>query len=91
MQEQTILSLRQEIDNLDKDILELLIKRVKVSKKILKVKQAHNLPIVNLPREEQVIANALAINNSQLDQDLLLQVFQSIIKICRTVQERDKS
>lgn len=47
--------LRQEINEIDAQLLELLAKRVSVVKEVGEYKKENNLPIVDPEREQQII------------------------------------
>lgn len=50
-------SLRSEIDHIDAEILNLLAKRMEVSKKIGEYKKAHNMMVVQLGRHDTIMKN----------------------------------
>jgi len=49
-----IVQLREEVDVIDKEILELLAERLELAKKIVEKKQGAGLSIVDRKREEQL-------------------------------------
>lgn len=53
--EDSLISLRDDIDRLDLEITKLLDKRMEISKKVARYKYAHNLEIENLKREQEII------------------------------------
>lgn len=82
--------LRQDIDKLDIQIIELLNERAKRSLQILNEKQKSNLPIHNQQREEQVVQNAIRQNKGPLTSEQIKTIFQIIVESCRTNQQRQK-
>ncbi|MFA5887383.1 MAG: chorismate mutase [Candidatus Nanoarchaeia archaeon] len=52
---------REKIDLIDKQIAELVAKRLSIAKEIAKIKRNDNLSVENKQREEEVIKNA--VNN----------------------------
>lgn len=47
-------NLRQEIDEINHELCNLLIKRLKAAGKIADIKERNNLPIVDLKREDEI-------------------------------------
>ena len=82
--------LRQEIEKLDSQIIQLLNERAQLSLEILKEKQKSNLPIYNQKREQQVIQNAIQQNGGPLTSEQIKIIFQIIVESCRTIQQRQK-
>jgi chorismate mutase/prephenate dehydratase len=82
--------LRQDIDKLDNQIVELLNERARLNLQILKEKQKSNLPIYNQQREQQVIQNAIRHNRGPLTSEQIKIIFQIIVESCRTIQQRQK-
>ncbi len=81
--------LRQQIDAIDLDILALLNQRGKIAQEIGLVKKTSNLAIVELQREQQVVANMLAANKGPLPNDSVERLFSSIMIEMRNLQ-RDR-
>lgn len=61
----TLQELRQEIDEIDKNIVELLNKRASLAKEIGDIKKSQNIQVRNLQREKEVISNVLKENQKQ--------------------------
>ena len=57
---------RREIDDIDRQLLDLFTRRMRVSEEVAAYKVAHDLPILNAQREEQVIQNKLAAGEKDL-------------------------
>jgi monofunctional chorismate mutase len=55
---------RKEIDDIDDQILDLLIKRMSVSIKVGKFKKENNITILNSNRENEVLERLVNKNNS---------------------------
>ena len=64
---------RREIDDIDRQLLQLFTQRMRVSEEVAAYKVAHNLPILNAQREEQVIESKLA--SAQEDLKLYTESF----------------
>jgi chorismate mutase len=78
---------RIEIDNIDKEIVNLLNKRAVVVSKIKKLKEKNNKPLYDAKREEDLINNIVKYNKGPLFNDNIVQIFESIL---RNVQILDK-
>jgi chorismate mutase/prephenate dehydrogenase len=86
---ETLESLRQEIDTIDKTIIDQLKRRIAVAKIIGEYKKAHNLPIYQPEREQAVIQSKRKLAKQEgLDEDLIETILSEIIKYCRTIQEQ---
>ncbi|ASI98915.1 chorismate mutase [Thermococcus celer] len=68
--------LRKEIDEIDKQIAELLEERVRVVTEIGKIKRELGLPIRDEKREEELLKRAGRFK----------EVFEKILEACRDVQ-----
>ncbi|MFW5720734.1 MAG: chorismate mutase [Candidatus Dojkabacteria bacterium] len=84
----TLDSLRQEIDTIDKSIIDQLKHRIAVAKVIGDYKKANNLPVYQPEREKLVIeAKRELAKQAGLDEELVEKLFTEIIKYCRKIQE----
>jgi len=82
--------LRQEIDNVDIQIVKLLDKRARLSQQIFEVKNRLNLSIYDQQREEKVIENVIRQNKGLLTPQQVESIFKVIIDSCRTIQQNQK-
>ena len=63
--------LRNQIDNIDKEMVELFEKRMAVVLNVAKYKMENNLPILNKGREEEVLSkNSDYLTNKELERYL---------------------
>jgi chorismate mutase/prephenate dehydratase len=82
---QKLTELRKEIDDIDFQLLKLLNKRARTA---LRMRIAKGGTTIYRPeREAQVIKQVLAKNTGPLSDEALKTMFQSIIFICRSIQE----
>jgi chorismate mutase/prephenate dehydratase len=82
---QKLTELRKEIDDLDFQILKLLNKRARTA---LRVRIAKGGTSVYRPeREAQVLAQVVTKNTGPLSNEALTTLFQSIIYVCRSIQD----
>ncbi len=83
--------LRQEIDNIDNAILELLKKRSLCALSVLtnKVNATDGTPQIHCPkREQKIISRMCEINESPLDHNSITRIFKTIIEECRLLQQK---
>lgn len=78
----TIIELRKEIDKIDKEIVNLIIRRMEVSKTIGKSKEK----ITDKSREMTVIINALNTSEEKLEANFLRELFELVIAESKRVQ-----
>ena len=78
----TIKELREEIDQIDKEIVELLIKRMSISKDIGSKKEE----IKDKSREMKVILNVLNNSGEKMDPVFLREIYELIIAESRRIQ-----
>lgn len=77
---------RDQIDALDRRILELLNERTRIVEEIGRIKQHLDLPIYEPRREDQVFENLTAHNAGPLTADGIKRVFERIIDEMRNIQ-----
>lgn len=76
---------RQEIEAIDSELAELLVRRMKLSKKIGEYKKENGLPIYDPKREEELkIKNILAVEQEY--QKAYREVFEVILKVSKDLQ-----
>jgi len=79
---------RDEINRLNEEILETLVKRVGVAKVIADVKRYHGKPIVDKARERAVLDQVRLYAVARgLDPDGTERVFRAIIDLCVEAEE----
>ena len=80
-------SLRDQIDELDSQILELFLKRISICREIAKFKKLNNTPIESLSRENEILENVKAFSGD--DFIYSEELFKKIFNICKHVQKAD--
>jgi chorismate mutase len=78
---------RKRIDELDRRLVELLNERTKIAHEIGHLKKEAGLPVLELSREEKVLANVVELNKGPLTEHALRNVFEAIMKEMRKIQE----
>ena len=82
--------LRDEIDDVDREIVSLLAKRLDVVDRVVSLKKAHNLPVYHPAREEYLISNRRnQSRDAGLNPDFVEEIFRSIIRQSRIKQSKD--
>jgi chorismate mutase/prephenate dehydratase len=81
-----IAALRNEIDNIDQQLLQLLNRRLTVARDIGRLKHQEGGPIVDRQRESHILQRLNALNPGPLEQDTLGQIFAIIFSASRRVQ-----
>ncbi len=82
-------NIRQSIDNIDQQLIELLAKRFLCSEKIAKEKKKNDLPIFDPNREEQLFeAIETYAKSAKFEPRIAHSIFQEIIHQSRMAQER---
>jgi chorismate mutase-like protein len=83
---QALTACRDQIDVLDRQILELLNERTRIVEQIGRLKQELDLPIYEPRREDEVFANVTGHNHGPLTAEGVRRVFERIIDEMRNVQ-----
>jgi len=81
---------RKEINEIDKNIVDLLNKRAVVVMKIKRLKEDRNVPLYDARREEELINNIIKYNKGPLYNDNIVQIFESILRNVQ-VLEKDEN
>lgn len=78
--------LRNEIDQLDDELVPLLLKRMDISRRVAEYKVAHNIPVLNEAREQEVLELVAADCGEQ--GEAMKTVFSSIMDASRALQHK---
>ncbi|MCM1132376.1 MAG: chorismate mutase [Ruminococcus flavefaciens] len=80
--------LRSNIDDIDKEILALFMKRMELCKGVADYKKANNLPVFQGGREQQVIDRIKALTNDKELESGTAALFTTIMDISKILQNR---
>jgi chorismate mutase-like protein len=80
---------RQKIDELDEQIVRLISKRAEAAKAIGELKRGKELPVYEPGREQTVFNHVKAVNPGPLSDAELLDIYERLIDVMRTLQRRD--
>ena len=78
---------RERIDEIDRQILNLLNHRTTIVEEIGRIKQALTMAVYEPKREDQVFANVVTHNPGPLSSEAVRRIFERIIDEMRTVQK----
>ena len=74
-------SLREEIDQLDEQLWEIICKRVDVARRIGEWKQQHNEPIIQVQRYQDVLKHCHRVGMQHgLSEDVINKVMEALHK-----------
>jgi chorismate mutase len=85
--EMTLEELRNEIDVLDRQLVELLSERARAAVRIGHLKVATQLPVYEPAREKVIYANVRAANKGPLPDIELTHIYERIIDVMRSLQK----
>jgi chorismate mutase / prephenate dehydratase len=83
-----LLPLRQQIDEIDAQILELLARRGRVAQEVGHVKAETNAPVFRPEREAQVLRGVADRNPGPLKNSDVQTIFREIMSACRALEKR---
>ena len=73
--------LRDEIAGIDRQIIELITRRIAAAEEVGRIKRAQNLPIINEAVEEKVIARYTSVSESTgLSKEFLVRIARALIQ-----------
>jgi chorismate mutase/prephenate dehydratase len=90
MKNNKLQELREKIDKIDTQIVELLKERIEVAKEIGKLKENMGYESFDLLREKEILNKILKINQKVFPEDALKVIYSEIIKACRSAQQKIK-
>ncbi|MCM1310701.1 MAG: bifunctional 3-deoxy-7-phosphoheptulonate synthase/chorismate mutase type II [Bacteroides sp.] len=72
-------TLRKQIDEIDTDLVELLAKRMQISREIGKYKKEHRMPVLQMGRHDEIMQTRCnAAKEMEMDPDFMKTVLQAI-------------
>jgi chorismate mutase / prephenate dehydratase len=77
---------RTEIDEVDRELLQLLNRRARLAMKVGSLKKAAGLPFCDPEREQTVLHTLQQANTGPLDRRAITKVFRRIIRESRRVE-----
>lgn len=83
-----LVSIRKELDAIDAQIIELLIRRDKLIEAVADYKSVNNLPIRDHQREAELLSEKRMLAAGKLPEGLVSELFETIIKYSCLKQEQ---
>lgn len=80
--------LRAELDRIDRDVVDLLEKRMEIAREIARYKIAHGLPVLDASREDQVLNSRQAMLTQERFAEDIRVIFTDIMAMSRREQEQ---
>ena len=84
---QNLTELRNKIDEIDREIVELLNKRALYSKKVGEIKKKNNIEIIDFSREKEVFNKILKYSDKIIPDEDLKSIYREIIASSRKIQK----
>ena len=88
MSDEQLKPLREQIDAIDRQLLELLNQRAKIAQEVGHVKAATDAQVFRPEREAQVLRNAAERNPGPLQDADVQTIFREIMSACRALEKR---
>lgn len=82
----TIDDIRQEIDRIDDELLQIFNRRAGLALKIGEIKKELNLPIYDPSREKRIFEKMKANNPGPLDDGAIVRLFERVIDESRSLE-----
>lgn len=88
--ETRIKELRDNIDEIDQQILDLIARRLKEVQEVVALKKVHNMPVYHPAREEDLISKLrIQAAGAGIDQDFMEELYRVIIRNSRIKQTKE--
>ena len=81
---------REEINQIDRGIVDLLNRRAEKVLLIKRMKEKHDIPLYDAKREEDLMNNIVNYNKGPLYNDNIVQIFESILRNVQ-ILEKDET
>ena len=85
----TLEELRKQIDEMDRQLVDLLSRRAEAALMAGRLKVATSLPIYEPAREKRIYENIRAMNQGPLPDIELTHIFERVIDVMRTLQRNE--
>ena len=81
---------REEINQIDRGLVDLLNKRAEIVLLIKRMKEKNDMPLYDAKREEDLMDNIVSYNKGPLYNDNIVQIFESILRNVQ-ILEKDET
>lgn len=82
-----IVDLRKEIDEIDRKMVSLLLRRIDLAKQVGRLKKKHHLAVEDQQREEEIIDRLTKYAGGKISREQLVRIFTPIFRSTKQVQE----
>lgn len=79
---------RQDLDALDRQLVALFERRMRLSREVAAYKLAHGLAVLDAGREEQVLASRAAMLQDESWSEAVQELYRRIMALSRAEQEK---
>lgn len=83
-----LVQIRQELDEIDRDMVALFEKRMRLSREVARTKMAQGKPVLDAGREQQVLESRAAMLSDASLTDAVQDLFREIMALSRQEQEK---
>jgi len=83
-------NLRQNIDDIDEKILNLLENRMRIVREVGELKQELDISVEDLNRETEIIQRLTQYSSGKLSENQLIRIFTAVFKSSKQIQRNDK-
>ena len=83
-------SYRNQINDIDHKLVDLLNERAEIVMKVKKLKQKEDMPLYDARREEELVENMARYSKGPLYRDNIIQIFESILRNVQ-ILEKDET
>lgn len=84
--DEKLLPLREQIDQVDRKLIELLNERARLALEVGHVKRSSNAPVYRPEREAEVLRKVGTLNQGPLTEAAVTGVFREVISACRALE-----
>lgn len=81
--------IRAELDVIDRKMLELFEKRMDLSKDVAAYKEAHDIPILDIKREKQLLTDKSQKTNNEEYQQYVYKLFSTLMDLSKDLQAKE--
>ena len=82
----SISKIRHEIDEIDRQLLQLLNMRAEKAIEIVSIKSREQLEVLDSHRESRIIERMTSLNPGPLSAEQVTRLYEQVIQICRSLQ-----
>ena len=83
-----ILELRNQLDNIDENILKLLEERMGVIRQVGQIKSELDIPIEDISREKEIIKRLTRSSTNDLTDNQLIRIFKAVFRTSKAEQKK---